>query len=287
MNIVRNIEDYRMILDNLPFSITIQNLNYQIIYENRKAIETFGKKLHTTCWKRWQGLDGYGNAPCSDCVFSIVKKFKESHATFRPIIIEDETKLLKLEHIPLQDEKGEIYAFIELIQDITDYVYEPLEFANIFNALEKIKFIFAKVGDKGAEIITGDKLKIVNVEDEEQFIEKLIVYLLSGVLQNWRANTGLYGPLPVLDQPKLVSFVYPFKIKDPNSTDPRKRGLEAVMLIIIVNRNYGVLFNKRAAIDKWISNEISKLLTIENITDELKTSFGEKMKEMLYKLNVD
>ena len=145
----------KKVLDNLPYSVTVQNRALNIVYENQKAIDTFGPKINTPCWKRWINLPGYGSGPCKDCIRDIVKMDHQTHTTFRPIIYEDGTqRLFRIQHIPLFDDENNYSHFIELLEDITDYVYEPTEVIGIDSILSGLKLVFAKTGELGAEIIT-------------------------------------------------------------------------------------------------------------------------------------
>ena len=53
-------ENFRQILDKLPFGISVQTKDREIIYENTKVKELVGSFLYRQCYNRWHylGLTG-------------------------------------------------------------------------------------------------------------------------------------------------------------------------------------------------------------------------------------
>lgn len=283
-----SIKDYKTILDNLPYIVTIQDLNYTIIYENKKSVELFGTRLHAKCWEIWADLPGLGKGVCEDCMLSIVQLDRTEHTIFRTVVSnEGDEKLLKIVHVPLFDKKGNMTHIIEIIEDITDYTYNPRELRTLQNMLENIRYAFVKLGEKGSEVVTTDKLHSMNINNETFFLEKLTVYLITAVIQGYHVNDGLYGPLPVLDKPNHLAFVYPFSIKDPQVIDPRKQGIETVLLFIFIHRSASFLFRKLPAIEKYVKELVSEFAELQEIDSQTHKKFAKKMTDFLEKINRD
>ena len=98
----------RSILDNLPFGVTMQNLDFDMTFQNKFSQEMFGCGEHGKCYTRWKEYEEYGDGMCKDCMTRITKVDKESHSIVRRMVKKDGKELIvKIIHKPIIDENGE------------------------------------------------------------------------------------------------------------------------------------------------------------------------------------
>ncbi len=278
-------DDYNLILDELPFGVSVQTIDRKIIFENKKVKELVGSFLYRQCYNRWHYLENQGDKPCEDCPAAVGFEDKEPHKIFRKTITEKgESLYVEINFLPLFNDEGEIDRFIEVIQkvEIEDKA-RVLSQQNKETILQQIQVAIIKFGDLGGETITTDSLRFIKRKEVDDFLTKVTVYIFSGLIQGFDEQEGLFGPLPVLDITTYEMLAHLFKIKNKKSTDPRMHGLEPCMLFIFFPRDYFFLFNNRDEIEDFIYQQIKKWGKLENITDENRVIFVKELHDLLAK----
>jgi signal transduction histidine kinase len=107
------------VLENLPDGITIQDKEFNIIYQNAAMKQAFGEQTRSKCYTAYERRDRV----CEDC--GLLKAFETGRPTMvhRTGVTHDE----KVSHwenscFPLFDEAGNIDAGVEVCRNVTDRV---------------------------------------------------------------------------------------------------------------------------------------------------------------------
>jgi len=101
-------ENFEWILDKLPFGISVQTPDRQIIYENKTVKELVGTYLFRQCYNRWHYLPERRDKPCPDCPAIIGFQDKSEHRIFRKTSNENGDDLfLEIQFIPILNKKSE------------------------------------------------------------------------------------------------------------------------------------------------------------------------------------
>jgi len=282
---IKENDKFRQILDELPFGISVQTKEREIIYENKKVKELVGSFLYRQCYNRWHYLEKRGNEPCNDCPATIGFKDNEPHKIFRKTINKDgESLYVEINFIPMLNDEGELDKFIEVFHEveIKDKA-RVLSQQNKETILQQIQVAIIKFGDLGGETITTDNLRFIKKNEIDDFLTKVTVYIFSGLIQGFDDQEGLFGPLPILDITTYEMLAHVFKIENKNASDPRMHGLEPCMLFIFFPRDYFFLFNNRDDIEDFIHQQIEKWGRLENITMENHKIFVNELRELLTK----
>ena len=277
------IENYKWILDQLPFGISVQTIDRKILFENEAVKDLVGSFIHRSCFNRWYYLEGKGDEPCSDCPATLGFKDNKSHKVFRKTKdSKGEDLFLEIQFIPVFNENNEIDKFIEIITNVSlldkakILAYKPIE--EIVNSVQSS---IVKLGDLGGEIISTDDLDFVKSENLEEILVKLTVYVFSGVFQGFEEQTGLFGPFPVLDNTDYLMETYLFRIIDENCTDPRLKGRQPSMILIFFPREHYFIFEKRKAIEDFISKKIKEWSNLQAINEQSHEKFSKELKQFL------
>lgn len=113
------------IIDSLPFSIAYLDNEYRFIYMNRAFLNLINSSAETVLGKPcYETVGEYVNNPerkgkdkiCSFCKLDEVFRNKKPVTIERPL----GDKFIRVTTIPEMDDAGNIYRFIEVIEDITD-----------------------------------------------------------------------------------------------------------------------------------------------------------------------
>jgi hypothetical protein len=286
-NFFDNIEDYNnfeLILNALPFGISVQNLDRTVLYENQKAIDLTGSFKLRHCFTRWKHLPDEGDAICKDCPATISLIDKSAHKIFRKTLSKDSKELfLEIQVIPILEKDGGISKYVEILRDVTEsesakiLVDKPIS-----TLLDQLEFSISRYGKTGGEIVFNDNLSFFTQKISE-YIQKLTMFTYIGVFQNNFSQEGLFGPLPVLDVPEKSMMVCSFRLNSKNVTDPRKEGMEPCLLMIFFDRNNYFMFEKRNMLLEFLNNEISKISFLEDLDDVWFLNLKNKLKKFITK----
>jgi PAS domain S-box-containing protein len=107
---------YRLLFDEVPCFISIQDRDLNIIDANRLHRETFGQRFGGKCYELYK----HRNEPCMPCV--VMKTFDDGqvHVHEEVVATQDDRKLNVIVHTaPLHDADGNIDSVIEISTDIT------------------------------------------------------------------------------------------------------------------------------------------------------------------------
>ncbi len=275
--------DLNILLDNLPFGVSVQTKERKIIYENEKMKKMVGSFLYRQCYNRWHYLENRGEEPCPDCPASVGFQDSESHKIFRKTIDENGNDIyVEIKFVPIFNNDGELEKYIEIISeiDLEDKARvlskQPLDLV-----LNQVQVSIIQFGDLGGEIITTDNLNFVKKDELEDFLVKVTVYIFSGLIQGFDDQEGLFGPLPVLDKTNYEMLAHVFKIKNKNASDPRKHEQEPCMLYIFFPRDYFFLFANRDEIEDFINKQIDSWENTHNITEDARENFVKELHEVI------
>lgn len=278
--------NFEWVLDELPFGVSVQTINRQILYENEAVKDLVGSYVYRYCFNRWHYLPGKGNEPCSDCPATIGFEDGKSHKVFRKTQNSNgEDLFIEIQFLPIFDEDNKISKFVEIINNVTllDKA-KVLAMTSIEDITNAVQFSFVKFGETGGEIIETDNLDFAKTENLEDIIVKITVYIFSGVIQGFENQEGLFGPFPVLDKTEYLMEAYLFRIKDDNSKDPRLQGMQPCMILFFFPREYYFLFERRNEISEFISKKIDGWNKLQNITESVHKEFVTEIRELLQKL---
>ncbi len=276
-------EGYQWILDHLPFGISVQTVERQILYENAAVKDLVGSYVYRYCFNRWHYLEGKGDEPCEDCPATIGFDDKKIHKIFRKTLDKNNKDLyLEIQFIPVFEENGEIEKFIEIIRNVTILdkakvlAYTPIE-----EITSSVQSSIVKFGDLGGEIISTDNLDFAKNENLDEIIVKLTVYIFSGVIQGFEEQVGLFGPFPVLDKTNYLMETFLFRIKDDKAKDPRLKGMQPCMILLFFPREYYFVFEKRNIIEDFIQKKIDEWDNLQVINEQTHEEFSEELRFLL------
>ncbi len=104
------------VVDAIEYGITIQDRDFNIIYQNEQAKKPFGERIGEKCYRAYSGKEQV----CDGC--PVAKAFKDgkSHTDVRPNI-SPSGKVTYWENTasPIKDAKGNIVSCLEITRDIT------------------------------------------------------------------------------------------------------------------------------------------------------------------------
>ena len=110
---------YEQVLDNLPDGITIQDKNFNIIYQNKAMKHAFGEHVGMRCYTIYERRDEI----CEGC--GVQKAFRTGEANIvlrTPFQVDGKTSYWENACFPLFDTEGNTIAGVEVCRNITDRV---------------------------------------------------------------------------------------------------------------------------------------------------------------------
>jgi PAS domain S-box-containing protein len=113
----KKLEIANKILDTIPELIALQDKNMKLLWVNRAACDSVGKKpeelIGRHCYEIWH----HRNKPCDDCP---VKKAMKSGNEESGEITSPDGRVWFIRGVPLKDEKGRINEILEITKEITE-----------------------------------------------------------------------------------------------------------------------------------------------------------------------
>ena len=270
-----------LILDFLPFGISVQNKSRVVLYENKKARILTGSFKSTHCFSRWKHIKSEGDTICKDCPATIRLIDGNSHKFYRKTISNTmENLYIEIQTIPIIEKSG-IERYIEIIYDVSDKIMNiPILDVPISKIIDDLQFSISIYGNTGGEMLLSDDLLFF--DNPNLFIQKLSMFTYVGIFQNNFNREGLFGPLPVLDVTGISMMAYAFRMYSPNISDPRRNGMEPCLLFIYFKREYYSIFEKRLEILNFLDNEF-KNKELEELTNEWFFKFKKEFKKFFSK----
>lgn len=110
-------EKFSTVVECLGEGITIKDLDYKIIYQNRAMTEQFGDHTGSPCYKMF-GLD----EPCPSCPTIKTMKDGHAHTSSREYRVNDTTLYIESTASLLRDSRGIVTGTFEIIRDISRHI---------------------------------------------------------------------------------------------------------------------------------------------------------------------
>lgn len=104
------------ILDAVGDGISIQDTNYKILFQNKKAKEMIGNHVGEHCYKVYENRDSV----CPDCPLSLTFKDGKVRTVERQNSSRDEQLIVEITTSPIKGSSGKIIAGIEVVRNITE-----------------------------------------------------------------------------------------------------------------------------------------------------------------------
>ena len=98
--------------------LSIQDLNYKILYQNKHHIELIGNHIGEYCYEAYE----HTNEICKVCPLTHTFSDGKIHTSIRRVCLNGEKSFIEITSSPLRNADGNIYAGIELIRDVTERV---------------------------------------------------------------------------------------------------------------------------------------------------------------------
>lgn len=118
---------HKQILDNLSDGVTVQDRNFNILYQNKSMIDASGGYAGRKCYECYENRDEV----CEGCGVSKVFETGRPHTVIRTAFLKtDESSCWENACFPLFDETGEIVAGVEVCRDISKRVSLEKEVTN-------------------------------------------------------------------------------------------------------------------------------------------------------------
>jgi PAS domain S-box-containing protein len=106
------------LIDSLEYGLTIQDRNYNIIFQNEYLIKVYGYS-RGKCYNSYEFRENI----CEGCPVKMSFEDNMSHTTERPVLMPSgETIIWENTATPIKDADGNISACLEVVRDITDRV---------------------------------------------------------------------------------------------------------------------------------------------------------------------
>lgn len=106
---------YEAILASIGEGISIQSIDYRVIYQNRMHKELMGAHLGEECFRAF----GRRESVCDDCHLQKAVREEKITTVERRVNAEGVQRFYEITVSPLRDENGKFVAGVEVIRDIT------------------------------------------------------------------------------------------------------------------------------------------------------------------------
>ena len=105
------------IMSAVNSGVTIRNPDYDLIYQNDYSLNTFGNHLGDKCYRVFAGIDRV----CDDCPVEKAFQDGKSHSHVKEVeILPGEITFWENTAVPMKDSDGNIYACLEINNNITE-----------------------------------------------------------------------------------------------------------------------------------------------------------------------
>jgi diguanylate cyclase (GGDEF)-like protein len=114
-------EKFRVVVESLGEGITIKDLEYRILYQNRAMTEMFGDRTGSACYELF-GLE----RPCQDCPTIRTLQDGQIHSLCRDCQLGGTTIHIESTSSLLRDSRGSVIGTVEIIRDISERIQNEL-----------------------------------------------------------------------------------------------------------------------------------------------------------------
>jgi two-component system NtrC family sensor kinase len=149
------------VVDAMEYGLTIQDMDYNILYQNELLRVIFGDHVGEKCYRVYEGKEKL----CDGCPVEKAFRDGKSHTSERRVIIPSgEVTLWENTANPIRDAKGKIVSCLEITRNITELkrVEQALK-----QSQEKLRTMFESVTD-GISVIN---LKGIITETNQRTVE--------------------------------------------------------------------------------------------------------------------
>jgi PAS domain S-box-containing protein len=193
--------------------ITVQDLDFRIIYQNEVLIRRRGRHLGEPCYRIYANRDRI----CDDC--QAQKSIADGRVHRRPFTTttpEGDPLHLEITAYPLRDAADKVVACVEVVRDVTERRRLEKSREEAFSAVSHemrtpltAVLGFAQFLQENPTSPEQQREYLGRIEKEGQRLKRLIDNLLG--LQRLRAGFGLVNPAPVLLYPLLHEVTEHFR----------------------------------------------------------------------------
>jgi diguanylate cyclase (GGDEF)-like protein len=110
-------EKFRTVVESMGEGVTIKDLNFKILYQNRAMTEMYGDRTGSACFNIF-GLE----SPCQECPIVLTLKDGLNHSACRSLQLEGKTFYIESSASLLRDSQGNITGSVEIIRDISERI---------------------------------------------------------------------------------------------------------------------------------------------------------------------
>ena len=115
------------ILDELNLGISVQDRNFNVIYENKTVISMVGSYLGCQCYLRWEYLGQRGQ--CPDCPVKKTINTNEPYRILRKVRTpNDDMIYLEIYHLPIIDQNSNLSKFVNSPNNNSQQCIEQIKF---------------------------------------------------------------------------------------------------------------------------------------------------------------
>jgi len=110
-------EKFRTVVESMAEAITVKDLDFRILYQNRAMTEMLGDWTGSACYKFF-GRD----EPCQDCPTVQTVKDGQPHTSCRSFQLGDKTLHIESNASLLRDSRGIVTGTVEIIRDVSERI---------------------------------------------------------------------------------------------------------------------------------------------------------------------
>lgn len=132
--------------------------------------------------------------------------------------------------------------------------------------IDNIGILLISLSDFGPDIIAS-----INRPEELDEIQgmRMATFVSVSIGQGGDYHQGLFGPLPISAPSQFLALIYSHLVKDESNKDKRLADSNLAFMTILVPEKIIRFFNDRSIIQAIISNNLEKITSLPEITEEV------------------
>ncbi len=276
-----NIKGREGIFDAIGDTISIQDTDFTVLYQNQSSKNLIGDHVGEYCFKAYEKR----HSVCEDCPVEMAFRDGEVHTAERAVHAGNGTLYVEITASPLRDAQGENLAGIEIVRDITERkkIEEQLRLmeSQLHTAINSLPFDFFVIGKDGRYVLQNEICKkrwgdVAGKRTEELSIDKRILDLWlennrrafsgetvkSEVVLNVQGNEGHYYNIisPIWDKNEVTGILgINIDITERKKAESKlKEKLEELSTFYHVSINRDVMMKKLKEENEQLKSELSK-----------------------------